>query len=112
MLPKGVIVDGGPHPSGPDTHDQAILSNFENWVLTGKWEQVASSVIESAAYDLAASRLKVRFKNGGGGKWAEIPVDKVQGFYNAPSKMGWWWDNVAVRGPGGKGKHQVPVGDL
>lgn len=111
MLPKGVIIDGGPQPGAPEAKEQATLGNFENWVLSGKLEHVASSCIESAAYDMAAQKLKVRFKNGGGGKWAIIPLDKAQGFYNAPSKMGWWWDNVLVRGPGNKGKTQVPTGD-
>lgn len=110
-LPQGVIVDG-PQPASTEQKSKAQLSNFEEWALGGRFEHMASSCVESAAYDAMQGRLKVRFKNGGGGKWYGISLEKAQLFYNAPSKMGWIWSNCLVRGPGHKGQTQVESGDL
>lgn len=109
-LPPGV--DMGPAPGTPDEKSTAQLSNFDNWCLTGKFEHMPSSVVDSAAYDLLKQRLMVRFKGSSDGTWYEVSTEKAQSFYFAGSKMGWIWTNCLVRGPGGKGKTQVPSGSF
>lgn len=110
-LPKGVIIDGGPQPAAAEQKAKAHYSNFEEWLLSAKYEHMSSSCVDSAAYDITQGRLNVRFK-GGGGKWYQVSVEKAQQFYNAPSKMGWIWSNCLVRGPGHRGETKVPSGEL
>lgn len=68
---------------------------------------VTSSNVRSARYDPLRGVLSVTYKNATTYSYGNVSVYEAEGFANAPSKGGWLWDNIRVRGS--KTEHQKPI---
>lgn len=96
---------GAPAPVTNAT--RPVLSNFDNWVISGHYEKMPSEMMHSAAYDHNSKTLKIKYTESDGEGYEPIGVEKAQQFYMAGSKGTWIWDNLLIRGKGNKGKCQV-----
>ncbi len=87
-----------------DKLEKGPAGQYEDFLLKGKWYgDFSSSNVELMNYDYEKEILYVQFKpknNSGAGVYAYNPVSMAEAlsFIKAPSKGGWIWDNLRIRG--------------
>ncbi len=94
-------------PTGERTHKFTPFSyeDVEDF-LNGTMVQVLSSNVDKAQYDSEKETLFIWYLDGA--LWAYDPytIQEAAGFIRAPSKGGWCWDYIRVKGVGNEHKHQ------
>lgn len=79
--------------------------------LRGEWISVTSSNVDRIYYDLDKNTLRVVFNDQNEYHVWPISPDEAVSFLRAPSKGGWYWDNVRIRGTAlGHKKFYIHVG--
>lgn len=83
---KNAVVQGGP------------AAQWYEFLNEGKWLAVVSSNVDLIRYDYEEEVLYVQFKNGAMYSYRTVSYKEALDFAQAPSKGGWVWDHLRVRG--------------
>ena len=105
---KNAGTPGPPPPNSPN-------SPMVDFLTMGRWLSVTSTNVAAIAFDLKKQTLYVQFHPGSkdpNPRYWYTPINAAQAgqFAVAPSKGGWVWDHLRVRGT--KYGHKVPYGHM
>ena len=108
----GTVYPGGSFDPSvvPGTGGETLEGiDLDSFIKGEQIQFVDSSWLSWIKYNPSGYYLQIAIQGGGIYTVGNISPLEALDFAQAPSKGRWFWDNIAVRGEGNKGKYQKPT---